>query len=74
MTDNVVKPFTEKSGECPDAILEQAVGQYEQVLIIGWDKAGQLEARCTKGLVDSGELLRLLEKFKLNLLAGEYEE
>lgn len=72
MTDNVVKFYPADVSKSADAVLEQAVGQFGEVLIIGWDKSDNMDVRCTQGLVDGGEMLWLIEKFKFNLLAGEY--
>ncbi|MCA2013513.1 hypothetical protein LCM17_18630 [Cereibacter sphaeroides] len=56
----------------PDAVLEQAAGQYSEVLVIGWDKDGNLDARATLGLKDGGDVLWLIEAFKHNLMSGAY--
>ncbi len=72
MADNVVKFFPADAYKDPDAILEQAIGVFSEVLIIGWDKSGHMDARATKGLGDGGELLWLIEAFKHNLFTGQY--
>ena len=71
MTD-VVKFYPKDSAKDADNVLEQALGVYKDVLIIGWDKDGYMETRATLGLKDGGDMLWLLEKFKLNLLNGAY--
>jgi len=48
------------------------VGAFKSVLIIGWDKNGDLQARATLDLADGGEVLWLLEGFKFNLMTGVY--
>ncbi len=55
----------------PDAVLTEAVGNYETVLIIGWDHDGAHDVRASTGSI--GELLHLMESFKHKLLAGDYE-
>lgn len=50
----------------PDRILDAAKGKLESVAVIGWDKDG--EAYYSTSLADGGDLLWLLEKFKLALL------
>ena len=72
MSDNVVKFYPADAYRDPDAVLEQAIGEYSDVLIIGWNKDGILDPRATKGLEDGGDMLWLIEKFKFNLLAGAY--
>lgn len=72
MSDNVVKFYPADAYKDPDAVLEQAIGEYSDVLIIGWNKDGILDQRATKGLEDGRDMLWLIEKFKFNLLAGAY--
>lgn len=71
MTD-IVKFYPKDAGKDADAVLEQAVGQYSEVLILGWDKDGDLDVRATLGLKDGADLLWLIETFKLKLLKGDY--
>ena len=71
MADNVVKLYPANSAEKADNVLEQAVGDFEEVLLIGWDHNGELDARATLGL-DVGKLLVLMEVFKANLIGGAY--
>lgn len=68
----IVKFYPADAAKDPDNILEQSIGEYDQVLIIGWNKDGSLDARATLGLVDGGDFLWLIEKFKHNLLSGVY--
>ena len=71
MTD-IVKFYPKGAAKDADAVLEQAVGQYSEVLVLGWDKNGYLDVRATFGLKDGGDLLWLIETFKLKLLNGDY--
>ena len=71
--DNVEKFYPANAAENPDNVLEQAMGRYTDVLIIGWDVDGELDARATIGLKDGGDLLWLIEAFKFKLLSGEYQ-
>ena len=66
------KFYPANAAENPDAVLEQAVGQYSEVLVVGWDKDGNLDARATLGLKDGGDVLWLVEAFKHNLMSGAY--
>lgn len=73
MSDKIAKLYTKESGKDPDAVLEQAVGVYQDVLIVGWDKNGHLEARSSTTL-KAKDILWLIEIFKANLINGEYDE
>ena len=42
----------------------------QEVLVIGWDKDGELYGASSTGEV--GELLELIERFKFKLLHGDY--
>lgn len=71
MTD-IVKFYPKDAAKDADNVLEQAVGVYDEVLIIGWDKEGNFNARATLGLKDGGDCLWLVETFKLKLLTGVF--
>ncbi len=68
----IVKFYPANSAESADSVLEQAIGNFDQVLLIGWDKSGGLDARATLGLKDGGDILWLIEVFKHKLMSGEY--
>jgi hypothetical protein len=69
---NVEKFYPKDAAKSADNVLELAVGNYEEVLLLGWNKEGEMEARATLGLKDGGDILWLLEGFKHKLLSGEY--
>ena len=71
---DVAKFYPKDAAENPDAVLEQAVGEYTNVLIIWWDKDGELDARASLGLKSNADLLWLLECFKANLMSGVYSD
>ncbi len=73
MSADVVKFYPVNAAESADNVLEQAAGEFSEVLIIGWDSEGMMDARATMGLKDGGEMLWLIERFKYNLMAGAYE-
>lgn len=56
----------------PDNVLEQAIGEYTEVLILGWNKDGQFEARASLGLGDPSATVFMAELFKHKLLSGDY--
>lgn len=69
----VVKLHNSKPCDDPNNVLEHAMGSYEDVLIIGYDKEGSLDIRSTSS-VTAERALFLIEQFKNNLLNGEYCE
>lgn len=71
----IIKFYPKDAAKDADNVLEQAMGVYDQVLVIGWrkDEEGAMDARATLGLKDGGDCLWLIEKFKFNLLAGVYQ-
>lgn len=69
--DNVVKFYPKNAAKDPDAVLEQSIGEYENVFIIGWNKDGDIDPRADLGL-DGKTILWLIESFKLKLLNGDY--
>jgi hypothetical protein len=71
--NNIIKFYPKNAAENPNAVLEQAIDQYQDVLIIGYDKDGELQARSTNRFADGGELLWIIENLKKNLLDGVYE-
>jgi hypothetical protein len=68
----VVKFYPKDAAKDADNVLEQAMGQYDDVLIIGYDKEGKFDARATLGLADGGDMLWLIETLKFKLLRGDY--
>lgn len=50
----------------PGKVLKAAIGELESVLVIGWDKEGELYTASSKS--DGGDILWLLEKCKQRLM------
>ena len=69
---DVVKFYPLDAAKDPDNVLEQAMGRYKSVLIIGWDNDGDFDARATLDLKDAGDALWLTELFKFKLLNGDF--
>lgn len=67
----VVKFLCADAAKDPDVVLEGAIGDYEEVLILGWGRDGLLDARGTLGLSQK-DILWLIEFFKHKLMAGDY--
>lgn len=57
----------------PDVVLEEAVGVYESVLTIGWDKNGDFDMRASLNL-NAKDVLWLLESAKRILHEVVYAE
>lgn len=74
-TPKVVKFYPKDAAKDADNVLEQAMGHYKEVLVLGWldDEVGTMDARATLGLKDGAEILWLVEKFKHNLMNGVYQ-
>jgi hypothetical protein len=68
----IKKFYPKDAAKSADNVLEQALEVFDEVLLIGWNKDGNMEARATLGLKDGGNVLWLIEKFKHNLLSGQY--
>lgn len=71
---DVVKFYPADAAKDPDNVLEQSVGQLQDVLILGYDKDGSLYAASSDGLADGGALLWLLETFRQKLVSGDLSE
>ena len=69
---DVVKFYPADAAKEADNVLEQAHGVYDQVLILGWDKSGDLDARATLGLKNGADVLWLMETFKHKMLNGDF--
>lgn len=74
MTENNITRFYPKdAAKEPDNVLEQALGVYSDVLILGWDKEGRFDPRASLDL-DKADMLLLIEIFKHNLISGVYND
>lgn len=65
--NNVVKLYCNNAADDPDNVLEQAIGKYSEVLIIGWNHDDVLDVRRTNDLSDA-DMLLLMEIFKRLLI------
>lgn len=54
--------------ENPDVVLEQAIGAYEGVVILGWTKDGGFSGRASLNL-ETADVLLLVEIFKQALIS-----
>jgi hypothetical protein len=69
----VVKFYPRNAAESADNVLEQAMGVYEDVLVLGWDKEGNMDCRSTTTLTQA-QVLWIITKFQHKLLNGDYDE
>lgn len=68
----VVKFYPANAAKNPDNVLELAVGVYEQVAVIGYDKNGKLDVRASLNF-SCEEICFALDTFKFKVLRGDYE-
>jgi len=61
-----------RPAEDPDEVLTAAMGQYEQVLILGWNKQGNMDVRATLGL-EAAECVYLMKLFEAAILSEALE-
>jgi len=73
MTDNVTKLYTNGAAKNPDSVLKLAIGEYEDVFIIGHDKEGLIDIRASTN-ASQKEILWMLERFKHNMINGYYDK
>ena len=50
MSDKI--KYIGNAAEEPDNVIKQAIGEYESVFIIGWDKHNKLDARASLNMSD----------------------
>lgn len=65
------KFYPSNAAENPDLVLEQAIGEYESVIILGYDKNGELDARASLDL-HGKDCNWIIDVFKNKLLNGDY--
>lgn len=59
--------------ENPDRVLDKCKGVFQDVLVLGWDKDGEMIATATTPLSEQS-IVYLIDVFKHNLLSGAYDE
>lgn len=69
----IKKFYPKNAAQSVDNVLEQAIGEYESAVIVGWNKDGTLDVRASLNL-DHKEINWLLSVFKNKLLNGDYSE
>lgn len=56
----------------PDKILEGAVGELVDVLVLGYNADGFFEVRASG--TNKADLLMMVERFKFKLMSGDFDE
>ncbi len=65
----VVKLYPANAAKDPDAVLEQAIGQFKDVIVVGFDENGDIDLRASLGL-DERDVIWLFELAKAQMLIG----
>lgn len=73
MDSNVVKFYPADAAKNPDNVFEQAMGQYDKVLILGYDKDGCFDPRASSNLSEE-TILWMMEHFKMKMMRGDYDD
>ena len=68
---NVTKFYPKDAAKDPDNVLEQAIGVYGEVLVIGYTKEDILEVRASTNF-KAADIAFALETFKTKLFNGDY--
>jgi len=69
---SVKKFYPKNAANNPDNVIEQAIGVYTEVIILGYDKEGNLDIRASTN-IDKANILWIIDKFKHKLLNGDYD-
>ena len=69
----VTKLYPKNAAENPDNVLEQAIGNFESVFMIGFDHDGDMDVRASTNLSQE-QIIWLIERFRVNLIMGEYDD
>jgi len=69
---SVKKFYPKNAANNPDNVIEQAIGVYTEVIILGYDKEGNLDIRASTN-IDKANILWIIDKFRHKLLNGDYD-
>ena len=67
MSKTVVKFYPNNAADNPDNVLEQAMGEYEDIFIVGYSKDGDFDCRASTN-VTRKDILWMLEHAKMRVL------
>lgn len=65
---DVTRIYTQKSSEDPDSVLEMSMGNYQSVLILGYDDDGNLAMSSSTNL-NRMEILWMIEYCKIAIMS-----
>jgi hypothetical protein len=68
---NIIELHKAEPAMNPDVVLENAIGSYKSIIVIGWDKEGMLDARASLN-INSEQINWLISMFQKKLLNGDY--
>ena len=64
----VTKMYPKNAADNPDFVLEQAVGEYSAVMLLGYDKQKKLELRTSTNM-NRKEMLWIMERVKAIIIS-----
>lgn len=64
----VTKMYPKNAADNPDNVLEQAVGEYSAVMLLGYDKQKKLELRTSTNM-NRKEMLWIMERVKAIIIS-----
>lgn len=70
---SVTKLYPSNAAKNPDNVLEQAIGEYESLIVVGYDNSGDLVGRASTNILRK-DILWMVEQFKLMILDCEEVE
>ena len=69
----VVKFYAANAAENPDNVIEQAIGEFESIVLAGFDHSGVLDIRASTN-ISRERALWILEKAKMVVLSPDCDE
>lgn len=69
----VTKLWPKDAAKNPDFVLEQCIGYFEDVVVIGYSHEGELEVRSNTTFPEA-EMMHAIKTFEHNYYGGLYDE
>lgn len=69
----VTKFYPKNAASNPDNVLEQAIGEYDSVLTLGYTKDGDMQVRASLNLTQS-DINWMIDSLKKDMLEGLYAD
>jgi hypothetical protein len=67
----VVRFYPREAAKDPDLVLEQAIGIYDRVVLVGYNKSGALDVRASLNF-STRDIFFAMETFRFKVLNGDY--